>query len=61
MQWQRADEPSALDTPPLPSEIANVPLVSTDLVRRPETPKWDDEIDKVRSLSSHKLLFSLLS
>ncbi|KHN87145.1 Tensin-3 [Toxocara canis] len=47
MQWQRADEPSALDTPPLPSEIANVPLVSTDLVRRPETPKWDDEIDKI--------------
>ncbi|VDK43125.1 unnamed protein product [Anisakis simplex] len=47
MQWQRVEEPRALDTPPLPSEIAKVPVVSTELVRRPETPKWDDEIDKI--------------
>uniref|UniRef100_A0A914RHS0 Uncharacterized protein n=1 Tax=Parascaris equorum TaxID=6256 RepID=A0A914RHS0_PAREQ len=54
----RVDEPSALDTPPLPSEIASVPVVSTDLVRRPETPKWDDEIDKDQFHYSPSNLFS---
>lgn len=49
VQWIRVEEPreKVLDVAPSPSEIASVPVVSTELVRRADTPKWDDEIDKV--------------
>ncbi|CAG9538494.1 unnamed protein product [Cercopithifilaria johnstoni] len=40
---------SALNISPSPSEIALVPVKSTDLQRLPETPKWEDDIDKITS------------
>nr|CRZ22386.1 BMA-TAG-163 [Brugia malayi] len=38
---------AALNISPSASEIAMVPVKSTDLQRLPETPKWEDDIEKV--------------
>ncbi|OZC07790.1 hypothetical protein X798_05185 [Onchocerca flexuosa] len=38
---------TALNVEPLADEIAMVPVKSTDLQRLPETPKWEDDIEKV--------------
>ncbi|VDK30517.1 unnamed protein product [Gongylonema pulchrum] len=48
-QRQKFDEPAVatLNVEPSPSEIASVPVKSTELQRRPDTPKWEDDIDKV--------------
>uniref|UniRef100_A0A915PFF6 Uncharacterized protein n=1 Tax=Setaria digitata TaxID=48799 RepID=A0A915PFF6_9BILA len=37
----------SLDAQPSASEIALVPVISTDLQRLPETPKWEDDIEKI--------------
>lgn len=49
LQWIRVEEPreKILDVAPSASEIASVSVAPTELVRRADTPKWDDEIDKV--------------
>uniref|UniRef100_A0AAF5Q5V1 Phosphatase tensin-type domain-containing protein n=1 Tax=Wuchereria bancrofti TaxID=6293 RepID=A0AAF5Q5V1_WUCBA len=38
---------AALNISPSASEIAMVPIKSTDLQRLPETPKWEDDIEKI--------------
>lgn len=40
-----------LNLDPSPSEIASVSVKSTELQRRPDTPKWEDHIDKVNLYS----------
>ncbi|KAM3720482.1 Tensin [Dirofilaria immitis] len=38
---------AALNVEPSASEIAMIPVKSTDLQRLPETPKWEDDIEKI--------------
>ncbi|VDN02180.1 unnamed protein product [Thelazia callipaeda] len=38
---------SALNVEPSQSEIASVSVKHSELQRRPETPKWEDDIEKV--------------